>query len=190
MAWHTFRAEPARGGAGARDLRARRLLQTTIYTELAVDHHGLLSLLGAVVAGTSSLGLTFYSGMLERLVGSVERGERPQPILEVLATLPWLRLLLADAVLVVVGAAASVLVVLPGLVVGTLFALVGPLINLLDSSVPEAFRKSVQVVWPHFFLVLCFISLPLVLEHEIVVLVAELVPHEKVGLLPHHLCAR
>ena len=59
----------------------------------------------------------------------------------------------------------------------------GPLINLLDSSVPEAFRKSVQVVWPHFFLVLCFISLPLVLEHEIVVLVAELVPHEKVGLV-------
>ena len=67
--------------------------------------------------------------------------------------------------------------------VGTLFALVGPLINLLDVSVPQAFRRSVAVVWPHFFLVLCFISLPLALEHEVVILVADLVPHEKVGLV-------
>ena len=51
--------------------------------------------------------------------------------------------------------------VVPGLVVGTLFALVGPLINLLDLSVPNALRRSVKVVWPHFFLVFCLITLPL-----------------------------
>jgi hypothetical protein len=39
------------------------------------------------------------------------------------------------------------------------------------------------VVWPHFFLVFCFITLPLALEHEVVVLVADLVPHEKLGLV-------
>ena len=183
MAWHTFRAEPARVVLPALVIFGLDALQTTIYTELAVNHHGTLSVLAALVAGTSTLGLTFYSGMLERLVGSVERNEPPQPIMEVLATLPWLRLLIADAVLVLMAAAASVLVFAPGLVVGTLFALVGPLINLLDVSVPQAFRRSVAVVWPHFFLVLFFISLPLALEHEVVVLVADLVPHEKVGLV-------
>ncbi len=183
MAWRTFGAEPGRVILPALVIFGLDALQTTIYIEIAVEHHGLLSLLGAILAGTSTLGLTFYSGMLERLVGSVERNEPAQPIMEVLATLPWLRLLLADAVLVLLGAAASALVFVPGLVVGTLFALVGPLINLLDASVPQAFRRSVQVVWPHFFLVLCFVTIPLALEHEIVVLVAELVPDENVGLV-------
>ena len=78
------------------------------------------------------------------------------------------------------SAVASVLLVVPGLIVGTLFALVGPLINLLDSSVPNAFRRSLQLVWPHFMLVFLFITLPLAVEHEIVVFVAELIPHEHI----------
>ena len=91
------------------------------------------SVVGAFLFGASTLGLTFYAGMLERLVGSVERNEPAQPVLVVLRTLPWGRLLLAEAILVVIGAVASLLLVIPGLIVGTLFALVGPLINLLDS---------------------------------------------------------
>jgi hypothetical protein len=118
--------------------------------------------------------------MLERLVGSVERGEPAQPVLVVLRTLPWWRLLVAQAVLLVIGAVASLVLIVPGLIVGTVFALVGPLINLLDASVPDAFRRSLKLVWPHFMLVFCFITLPLAVEHEIVVLVADLIPHEHI----------
>ena len=71
----------------------------------------------------------------------------------------------------------------PGLIVDTLFALVGPLINLLDAKVFEAFRRSVRLVWPHFVLVFCFVAIPLAVEHEVIVLVAELVPHEQLGLV-------
>ena len=78
------------------------------------------------------------------------------------------------------GAVATLFFIIPGLVVGTLTALVGPLINLLDSSVPEAFRRSVRVVWPHFWLVFVMVTLPLAIEHEVVVLIADLVPHEPV----------
>jgi hypothetical protein len=155
-------------------------LQGTLYTELAVDHLGVESIAGVFLFGASTLGLTLYAGILERLVGSVERNEPAQPVLEVLRTLPWLRLLAAEAILVVIGAAASLLFLLPGLIVGTLFALVGPLINLLDASVREAFRDSLKLVRPHFVLVFCFISLPLVIEHEVVVFVAELIPHEHI----------
>ena len=45
---------------------------------------------------------------------------------------------------------------------------------------PDAFRRSLQLVWPHFMLVFLFITLPLAIEHEVVVFVAELVPHEHI----------
>jgi hypothetical protein len=158
-------------------------LQGTIFTQLAVDHLGLESVAFAFVYGASTLGLTFYSGMLERMVGAVERNERPQPIGEVLRTLPWLRLFVADIFLLVIGGVAALLFVLPGLVVDTVFALVGPLINLLGCTVREAFRRSVVLVWPHFVLVFCFVAIPLAVEHEVLVLVHDLVPHEAVGLV-------
>jgi hypothetical protein len=183
MAWRTARAEPARVVVPALVIFCLDAFAGTLYTVVAVDRLGWESLAGAFVFGASSLGLTFYSGMLERLVGSVERGEPAQPIGQVLRTLPWLRLIVAEAFLVVVGAVAALLVIVPGLVLDTLFALVGPVINLLDLSVPQALRRSVRVVWPHFVLVFCMISLPLAIEHELIVLVADLVPHENVGLI-------
>jgi hypothetical protein len=180
VSWRTFRMEPARVIVPGLVIFGLDAIQGTIYTEVAVDHLGIGSIIGAVLFASSALGLTFYAGMLERLVGSVERNEPAQPILHVLRTLPWGRLLIAEVILIVISAAASVLLVVPGLIVGTLFALVGPLINLLDSSVPESFRRSLQLVWPHFMLVFLIITLPLALEHEVVVFVAELIPHEHI----------
>jgi len=39
------------------------------------------------------------------------------------------------------------------------------------------------LVWPHFMIVLVMVTLPLAIEHEVVVLIAELVPHEQVILV-------
>jgi hypothetical protein len=183
MAWWTFRKEPARVVVPALVIFGLDALQSTFYTVVAVDHLGWESLAGTFAFGASTLGLTFYAGMLERLVGSVERNEAPEPIGRVLRTLPWGRLLLAELVLIVIGTVTGALFLGPGLVVDTLFALVGPLINLLDSSVADAFRRSVRLVLPHFFLVFCFIALPVAIEHEVIVLVADLIPHEKVFLI-------
>jgi hypothetical protein len=89
----------------------------------------------------------------------------------------------ADVVLLIAGGVAALLIVLPGLVLDTLFALVGPLINLLGCTVRQALRRSVLLVWPHFVLVFCFVAIPLAVEHETLVLVHDLVPHEAVGLV-------
>jgi hypothetical protein len=183
MAWRTFRLEPARVVVPGLVIFALDAIQATIFIELSADHHGLLSALSAFAFGASTLGLTFYSGMLERLIGSVERGEPAQPVMQVVRTLPWARLLLAEVVLALIDTVAGVLVVVPGLVIDTLFAIVGPLINLLDCSVPDAFRRSVRVVWPHFFLVFLFVTLPLVFEHEMLVLVTEAVHDEKTWVI-------
>jgi hypothetical protein len=183
MAWLTARAQPGRVIVPALVIFGLDAFQGTFFTEVASERFGWEAAAGIAVFGVSSLGLTFYAGMLERLVGSVERNEAPQPIGQVLRSLPWGRLILADLALFFIDAVASLLIVVPGLVVGTLFALVGPLINLLDVSVPQALRRSIKVVWPHFFLVFCFITLPLAVEHEVLVLVSELIPHEALWLV-------
>jgi hypothetical protein len=183
MAWRTARLEPARVIVPALVIFGLDAFQSTWFTEISVDHLGLESISTAVFFGVSTLGLTFYSGMLERLVGAVERNQMPQPVSRVLATLPWFRLLLAELLLVVLSAFFTLFLVVPGLVVGTLTALVGPLINLLDSSVPDAFRRSIRLVWPNFWLVLVMVTIPLTVEHEIVVLIADLVPKESIVLV-------
>ncbi len=183
MAQRTGRLEPARVLVPALVNFGLDAFQSTWFTEISTDHLGLESVTTAVIFSASTLGLTFYSGMLERLVGAVERNQNPQPVGQVLATLPWLRLLIAEAILLVVTAGAALFLVIPGLIVGTLCALVGPLINLLDCSVPQAFRRSVSVVWPHFWLVFVMVTIPLAVEHEVVVLIRDLVPHERVFLV-------
>ncbi len=183
MAWRTGRLEPARVIVPALVIFGLDAFQSTWFTEISTDHLGWESLTSVVIFGASSLGLTFYAGMLERLVGAVERNQTPQPVARVLATLPWWRLLAAEAILLVATAAASLVLVIPGLVVGTLCTLVGPLINLLDCSVREAFRRSVRLVWPHFWLVFVMVTIPLALEHEVVILIKDLVPHERLFLV-------
>ncbi len=183
MAWRTARLEPARVLVPALVIFFLDAFQGTFFTEISTDRMGLASLFGAAVFGVSTLGLTFYSGMLERLVGAVERNEPPQPVGHVLRTLPWLRLLLAEVILVVVDGFAAAFFAFPGLIIDTLCALVGPLINLLDCSVREAFGRSVRLVWPHFMIVFVMITLPLAIEHEVIVLIKDLVPHEQVTLI-------
>ncbi len=183
MAWRTAKLEPARVLVPALVIFGLDAFQSTWFTEISVDHLGLESVSGVVFFGVSTLGLTFYSGMLERLVGAVERNQTPQPVGRVLATLPWVRLIVAEVLLVLLSAVAALFFIIPGLVVGTLTALVGPVINLLDCSVPDAFRRSVRVVWPNFWLVFGMVTVPLAVEHEIVVLIADLVPQESIFLV-------
>ena len=179
MSWRTLKAEPGRVLVPAAVIFGLDAVSGVFFAKIATDHRGLESIAAVFVFGASSLGLTFYSGMLERLVGSIERNEPAQPIGQVMRTLPWGRLILAELVLLVVSAAAAAAAFLPALVVDTLFALVGPLINLLDCRVPQALRRSLQLVWPHFILVFAMITLPLAIEHELLILIKEVFPHER-----------
>jgi hypothetical protein len=183
MAYRTAGAEPGRVLLPAFVIFGLDAVSTTFFTELSTDHLGFESVAAFVVLTVSTLGLTFYSGLMERLVGAVERGDEAPPVFTVLRTLPYGRLLVADAILWVLSSVASLAFIIPGLIVGTLFALIGPLINMEDHSVRAAFRRSAQLVRPHFLLVLCMITLPLALEHELVDAIALLEPHEHIWLV-------
>jgi hypothetical protein len=177
MVVRTARTEPGRVFLPAVVIFGLDSASSTFFTEVSIDHLGSESLAAFAVLLVSTLGLTFYSGLLERLVGAVERNEPAPPLGQVLRTLPYLRLLAADLILWVIGGLASLAFVIPGLIVTTLFALIGPLINLEDLPIRAAFRRSATLVAPQFLLVLCLVTVPIGLENELVGAIAVLEHH-------------
>jgi hypothetical protein len=119
----------------------------------------------AAVLGT--LGGTFLAGLLDRMAGHHVHGHPFEGLGHTLRTLPYGRLLIADFVVSVVVLTASAFFVLPGLVVYTLLALVGPLIIIEELGVLSAVRRSVALVRTNFWLV--FVSVTSVTVAEIAV---------------------
>jgi hypothetical protein len=183
MARRTLRMEPGRVLVPAVVVFGIDAIANTELTEISANHHGFESLIAFTVLGLSALGLTFYSGLLERMVGAVERNQPAPGVRQVMRSTPYLRLLVADGILWVLSAVADLAFVIPGIIVTTLFALIGPLINMEDIGVRAAFRRSAQLVRPRFLLVLCMITLPLAAEHEAVDSIKLVVPHEQLALV-------
>lgn len=86
---------------------------------------------------------------------------------ETLRTLPYGRLIAANVLLAQVVWAGLLLFVLPGLAFLTLFALVGPPINIEHRSVLGAFRRSAGLVRPVFWTAFLAITIPIVIEHTL-----------------------
>jgi hypothetical protein len=169
MSGRTLRAQPARVLVLAVVVFGASALADTAVELFNIDHRRNLTeaVLTVVLSSVSTLGVTFYAGLLDRLVGAVERGLPPPPLAGVLRTLPWFRLLLADLVFYLVGGLASVAFFVPGMVFFTLFCIVGPLINVRGHRVIEAYRHSYRLVLPNFWTALLGITVPVVLEHEL-----------------------
>ena len=122
--------------------------------------HDQYTLLVALLTGPLSVsmaGIVLYAGMLDRVVGHHLHGHERPTIRGALRTLPWTRLLVADALLVAGTTIGAALLVVPGMIFFTLFCLVGPLVNIEGIGVVAAFRRSAALVrtapWPTVFLV-------------------------------------
>ena len=60
--------------------------------------------------------------------------------------------------------AATALFVIPGVIIFTLWSLVGPVITIENRTVASAFGRSWHLVRPHFWLTLLLVTLPLQIE--------------------------
>lgn len=129
------------------------------------------------LAGTtmSQVGVTFYAGLLDKVVGEYELGEDPEPVMQVLRHLPYGSLIAADILITVLTAIGMVLLVLPGIIVFTLFAVTGPVVNIEHRGAISAMKRSAQLVRGHFWLVFFLVSLPLAVEHHVIHLSHDLV---------------
>ncbi len=116
----------------------------------------------AVLAGISGgvFGAAFYAGLLDKVVGEHHYGHEQMTVVEVLRALPYRRLLAVDILLAAAVFAGLVFFVVPGIVIFQLFCLVGPLVSIEQQSVFGAFRRSAQLIAPHFWLAFCVVTLP------------------------------
>ena len=156
----------------------------TVAAELAADH--LLdradvtsALVGALSTSTVSLlGAVFLSGFLCRLVSATEHGKTEHGktgqaadgsrIRDVLGSLPWASLILADLLATLIIVVGLVALIIPGLIAITLLAVVGPVIELEHQPAVAGLRRCVHLVRPHFWRVAVFATVPLLLANGIV----------------------
>lgn len=180
MSWRTFRAEPARVVIPGVLVFSIAAVGDALLDHVETSHvlDLIETLLALAVAAVGTLGLTFYAGLLDRLVGAVEEGQDAPPVGTVLRTLPYGRLIAADLILLVLLVVASATFVLPGLVLFTFFTIVGPLINMENLGVFRAFRESFRLIRPNFWTAAITVTLPLSIENEVISAVELALPHE------------
>ena len=89
-------------------------------------------------------------------------------IRDVLRSLPWGSLILADLLTTLIIVAGLVALIIPGLIAITLLAVVGPVIEIEHQPALPGLRRCVHLVRPRFWRVALFATLPLVLANGIV----------------------
>lgn len=100
----------------------------------------LFSLIGAVV----------YAAIVSVLVHR-HRGIGDHPLIDALRDLPYGRLMGADVIYALMVSAALLLLVVPGLVLMTRYALIAPAIEIEGLGIRDALRRSRELVRPHFW---------------------------------------
>jgi hypothetical protein len=140
-------------------------------TVLVIDRHvsrpygaGITSTVSAVFA---MVGVVVYAGILDKVVGAHLHGHPDLSIREIWHVLPLGRLVGADVVLALATLVGLALFVVPGVVVFTLWSLVGPVITIEDRPVGSALRRSWQLVRTHFWLTLLLVTIPLQVEQAV-----------------------
>src|SRR3954447_1939719 len=138
-----------------------------------------------LVGGTSvaTLGSTLYAGLLDEVVGGDLSGERTPPVRTVIYDLPWLRLVIADLVLTAVAVLFAAGFLIPGVVVYTFACLVGPVINIEKRGVFDGFRRSAELVRPHFWMVALLVTATVVGEHALVHAMETVLPDDSLPTL-------
>jgi hypothetical protein len=156
----------------------------TVVVEAAADHlldraDVTTAVVGAVSTSTVSLlGAVFLSGFLCRLVstshhgatgpGKAEPGADGSRIRDVLRSLPWGSLILADLLVTLIVLIGLVALIVPGLIAITLLSVTGPVIELERQHAVAGLRRCVHLVRPHFWRVAAFGTAPLLVANGVI----------------------
>jgi hypothetical protein len=139
-----------------------------IATVLVVDRHVSRPAGAAItstIAGVLAMGgVVVYAGVLDKVVGAHLHGHPDVALRQIWKVLPLGRLVAADVLLALATLVGLALLVVPGIVLFTLWSLVGPVITIEGRSVFAAFRRSWQLVRRSFWLTLFLVTLPLQVE--------------------------
>jgi hypothetical protein len=149
-----------------------RLVSTTEHgatehgaTEHGATEHGATEH-GATEQGKTANGATEQEGKTGHgKTGQAADGSR---IRDVLRSLPWGSLILADLLATLIIVVGLVALIIPGLIAITLLAVVGPVIELEHRRAVAGLRRSAHLVRPYFWRVAAFATLPLLVANGVV----------------------
>jgi hypothetical protein len=132
------------------------------------DHNGAagLAVFLPVLLGTSAVvfGSAFFADLLDHVVREHQHGHERHRVRHIVRTLPYRRLIGANVLLSVLTTIGLALFLVPGLIVFTIFCLVGPLIRIERLPVLAAFRRSVELVRHRLWLALLVVAIPVIFE--------------------------
>lgn len=123
-----------------------------------VESDNGLAIAEAVAAGlgiglTAMLGDVFYTGVVAAVVG-MRRGGIRRELAEIAHHLPYLTLIAVDLLFALAVALGFVLLILPGVIVFTWFALAPAVVEIEGAGVRASFRRSRELVRGNFWRVL------------------------------------
>jgi hypothetical protein len=171
--WRLYRADlPALLAAGLVVFTPLGLLDA-VTDSLFQDVEGAseLEIAGAAAgaigtAALSLLGEVFYAGFVAVVVIE-ERGREHHSMRDLVRSLPFGRLIGADLVYVLLVVVGLLLLVVPGLVALTWFALVAPAVKIEGLGIAAALRRSRALVRPRFWPVFALV-VPLALVSDLI----------------------
>lgn len=134
----------------------------------SIDDLELFALIGLTLFHviTAMLGDVFYAGIVAGAV-MFEREGHAHPLRELVRTLPYGRLIAIDVLLAVVVALGALLLIVPGVVFLTWFALATPAAKIEGRRVIDSFRRSRELVRVDFWRVLVIV-IPVVIVSEVI----------------------
>ncbi len=142
-----------------------------VATVLVIDRHVSRPFGAAITSIASAVfamgGVVVYAGILDKVVGSHLHGHPDLSLREIWHALPLGRLAGADVLLALATLAGLAVFVVPGVILFTLWSLVGPVITIEDRGVGSAFRRSAHLVRRSFWLTFFLVSLPLQFEQAV-----------------------
>ncbi len=130
-------------------------------------------------AATSLLGEVFYSGAVALTLAHSRHGHKPT-LREIAGSLAYGRLIAVDLVFGVAVAIGLVLLIVPGVVLFTWFALAGPLVEIENDGVRASLARSRRLVKGHFWAVLAVLA-PITLASEALTDVVLSLIHDTIG---------
>jgi hypothetical protein len=124
--------------------------------DLTVLEIGGLTIAALLQVGTSLVGEVFYAGVVAALIVEKRTGIRRR-LSDVARELPYLRLVSVDLLYSVGVAVFFVLLIVPGVLFFTYYALTAPIVEIEDRRIRAAFRRSRELVRGHFWTVLAIL---------------------------------
>ncbi|MEX2253417.1 MAG: hypothetical protein WD649_04640 [Thermoleophilaceae bacterium] len=133
-------------------------------SDVSDDSDDLMRVVTAAVAGTvlffgASVGHQLYTGLISSTVAAARAGRSRPTLAQVVPGLPILALVGAEIIYSLGVGLGFLLLVLPGVLFATWYALVAPVLEIERLPLRAAFARSRELVRGHFWVVLTVVAL-------------------------------